>query len=176
MSSKIGIIARREKCANEKSETGNHWVCVFKIVAVWLATADDTNSCSAGLSPSSSTQINLSSPEFESLILPPAVLLTSAWLCSSKSSSCLPLRAVYICLLSVETKETDHKAYYGARSGIHAVCVHAPLGAGHTLRHTHTHEPSATLSPLPYLMWWQSHVFQASSSVNQNQTFIFKLF
>lgn len=45
------------------------------------------------------------------------------WPCTSKSSFCLPLRAAYICLLSVETKETDHKAYYRARNGAHCVCV-----------------------------------------------------
>lgn len=41
--------------------------------------------------------------------------------------------------------------------------------------HTHTHKPFATLL-LPHLMWCQSHGFQTSSSVNQNQTFIFNCF
>lgn len=83
------------------------------------------------------------------------------WPCTSKSGFCLPLQAAYICLLSVETKETDHKAYYGARSGACArVCVCVCF---------------ATLL-LPLLVWCWSHGFQASSSVNQNQTFIFNRF
>lgn len=95
----------------------------------------------SSLSPSVSDSLTL---------LPPDSLVSVClWLCTRKSCYCLPLRAAYICLLSVETKETDHKAYYGARSGVHAVCVCAYGGWTHT--HTYTHKPSATLL-LPLLM------------------------
>lgn len=58
-----------------------------------------------------------------SLLQPAPLKSACLWPCTSKSCFCLPLQAAYICLLSVETKETDHKAYYGARSGIHGVCA-----------------------------------------------------
>lgn len=69
-------------------------------------------------------------------LLPPTPLCLCACGCgTSKSSYCLPLRAAYICLLPVETKETDHKAYYGARSGVHT--VHMGLWGLDTNTHTH---------------------------------------
>lgn len=101
------------------------------------------------LTPTSLAQIHLSFSVSNSPTLFPSTSLMSLclWLCNSKSRFCLPLWAAYICLLSVETKETDHKAYSGASTGIHAVYVYLPLGAGHT------HKPSATLL-LPHPMWW----------------------
>lgn len=132
-----------------------------------------TNSCNTGSSPSSA-QIRLSLLYlWLSTLLPPASLVSVClWLCTSKSCYCLPLRAAYICLLSVETKETDHKAYYGARSGVHAVCMCAYGGWTHMRMYTHTHTHTQTQTQtqtlchstplLPLLMWCQSHGFQAS--------------
>lgn len=68
----------------------------------------------------------------------------------------------------METKETDHKAYYVARSQIHAVFVWAYGGW------THAHKPSATFFSLHVLVWCQSHGFQLSSSVTI--TYIFSCF
>lgn len=100
----------------------------------------------------------------------PSLLHLQACDCCSKSCFYLPLQATYICLLSVKTKENDHTAYYSARSWMYAVCMNL-CSCTHT-QHTHAYQPFTSLLP-PYLMWCQSHVFQASSSVNQNQTFIF---
>lgn len=63
-----------------------------------------------------SAQINHFHSVSDSCTLLPPVSLVFVYLCTSKSCYCLPLCATYVCLLSVETKETDHKAYYGARS------------------------------------------------------------
>lgn len=82
--------------------------------------------------------------------------------CSLASPACIDL-------LPVGTVETDHKAYYGARSGVRAAyelsaCIHLP---------TEARARTQTLCPPPQrLMWRQSHGFQASGSVNQNQTLI----
>ncbi len=70
---------------------------------------------------------------------------------SSEIFWCLPLKSGYICLLSVENKETDHKAHYAGST--HCVCVFlAPLP-----------------NPFHFSSWCQSHGFQAPRALNQNQ-------
>lgn len=91
----------------------------------------------------------------------PPLLSVCLWLCTRKSCYCLPLRAACICLLSVETKETDHKAYCGARSGVHAVCACSYGGLTHT--HTHKHFPP----PSPHVMpvtWFPGKQLSKSES------------
>lgn len=86
----------------------------------------------------------LSLPDSLTHFPPTSLVCQCLWQCTRKSCYCLPLQAAYICLLSVETKETDHKAYYGARSGIHAACVcPAPID---THRHTTPLPISSSLS------------------------------
>lgn len=74
--------------------------------------------------------------------------------CSLPSPAC-------IYSLPVRTVETDHKAYYGARSGVRAAfelsaCIHLPTKACARAQ-TLCHPPFS-----PRIMWCQSHGFQAS--------------
>lgn len=85
---------------------------------------------------------------------PPLLCLCACGCATSKSCYCLPLLAAYICLLSVETKETDHKAYYGARSGVLAVCMCAHEGWSLSLSLSHTHiQNHQQLCPRPSPSW-----------------------
>lgn len=115
-----------------------------------------TNCCNTSSSPISQSPVSPSVSDCLTLLPPTSLVSVCLWLCTSKSCYCLPLLAAYICLLSVETKETDHKAYYGASSGVHAVyvCAHG----GWTHKHTHTHTNPLPLSSSSFPSYDASHM------------------
>lgn len=68
------------------------------------------------------SDINSSQDLFYLLIIS-SIFLAPVELWSSEIFWCLPLKSDHICLPSVETKETDHKAHYAGSS----LCVCAPV-------------------------------------------------